>query len=974
MTVTNPAMRIPMPSRLLPLAAVWLCLIMSPTCAVVAQDADSEHPSNQRDIPLQPISGRFYYVIEDLRAGRILRRGVEEANGDIHKGLLLPANRRIREGFVHAKTLKYGFSEFTTPAAGRTFRFPRTIFFDTQKDELDTDGDGLSDSAEFIVGTDSTKADTDGDGLKDGVEVQQGTNPLDETPGIVGPLAQVKVNGSALDVDALNSLVAVAAGDRGIALFNVGLGFTPTLLTQIDTPGDARRVSLTLDFAAAADGAAGLAVISLGAADLKASLRQIKLGESSSETATAVTSAGNFALVGTAEGSIFVVNLSTGAVFSREDVSEPVQDLKLADDLLLAVTHRGGPFALRTLHLFRVDGLQLTKTATLGLGTFGPEGLTASSRVSAGNGLAYVTAFVGFDVVDISNPEKPLILAPARDTAPNSFKQIVPNGSGLGLATVGIIPGQPSGHDLWVYDLQKPTNNTALLNVIPMPGRARAVALFNGLAYVAASEAGLQVVSYQSLDTGARAPSISLSGSFPITDKTGRAEEGKLVRVTAAVTDDAQVRQVQFFVNEQRLATDGNFPFELHFTTPVRTADRKAFTLRAVAVDTGGNATSTSTIIVELVPDATPPIVTLRQPAPGSFNFATVTAISAAFDEPVNVITVPLARFELVRAGADGVLGNADDVAITGGVLEYQPEGRLLSRLFDKPLPTDAYEARLLPPVPDLAGNSLKTMVTWRFIVANPNENGGVDTDGDGIPDHLERLLGLNPADAKDAQRDLDGDGLGTFFEIQNGLNPLLRDTDSNGLDDGKDDLDHDGLSNLREAQLGTNPRLADTDGDRWPDEAEVTAGSDPLRAASVPLLTFMGLPAVEVIAPRGVFGPGFGLGPTLALPIVEALAPRAVFDSSIVLGSILANPPLEIIAPRMDSTSGAGLGPTLANPPLEVMAPRAAFGSEMALGVTLASPPIEVITPRGEFNAGLFLSPTLGLPPVTIHFLPLPQ
>ncbi len=43
----------------------------------------------------------------------------------------------------------------------------------------DTDGDGLTDDQEAIIGTDPTKADTDGDGLKDGLEVSLGTDPLD---------------------------------------------------------------------------------------------------------------------------------------------------------------------------------------------------------------------------------------------------------------------------------------------------------------------------------------------------------------------------------------------------------------------------------------------------------------------------------------------------------------------------------------------------------------------------------------------------------------------------------------------------------------------------------------------------------------------------------------------------------------------------------------------------------------------------
>jgi hypothetical protein len=45
-------------------------------------------------------------------------------------------------------------------------------------DNIDTDGDGLSDGAEAVAGTDPLNPDTDGDGMLDGYEVANMLNPL----------------------------------------------------------------------------------------------------------------------------------------------------------------------------------------------------------------------------------------------------------------------------------------------------------------------------------------------------------------------------------------------------------------------------------------------------------------------------------------------------------------------------------------------------------------------------------------------------------------------------------------------------------------------------------------------------------------------------------------------------------------------------------------------------------------------------
>ena len=86
------------------------------------------------------------------------------------------------------------------------------------------------------------------------------------------------------------------------------------------------------------------------------------------------------------------------------------------------------------------------------------------------------------------------------------------------------------------------------------------------------------------------------------------------------------------------------------------------------------------------------------------------------------------------------------------------------------------------------------------------------DTDGDGLDDGLEAVIGTSARYA-----DTDGDRLTDAWELDNGLDPL-----SAAENDGADgDPDGDSLPNVREMEYGTNPAVADTDGDGLRDGEE---------------------------------------------------------------------------------------------------------------------------------------------------------
>jgi len=100
------------------------------------------------------------------------------------------------------------------------------------------------------------------------------------------------------------------------------------------------------------------------------------------------------------------------------------------------------------------------------------------------------------------------------------------------------------------------------------------------------------------------------------------------------------------------------------------------------------------------------------------------------------------------------------------------------------------------------------------------------DSDDDGIKDGEERLTGSDPLDkdltASEQTPDTDKDGLPDWFEIEHGLNP-------DDPTDAQQDKDKDGLPNLSEFIADTDPENKDSDNDGVSDGKEISQGSDPL-------------------------------------------------------------------------------------------------------------------------------------------------
>ena len=196
-------------------------------------------PSNELQAQRVRVSdqGLFYYIIIERDTGRVARQGQMDIGG--FNNLILAPETNYTLYALYTENLGVAIQDFTTERNGVQTEIPAFDYYNLE--DFDTDGDGLSDLREFIVGTNVFNRDTDGDGIEDGPEVVQRLNPLDgfivET-GIVGAgLVQ-----GATTICVSNNLAIVGQPNYGITVFNVTEAANPIRISDVPIEGTIRDV------------------------------------------------------------------------------------------------------------------------------------------------------------------------------------------------------------------------------------------------------------------------------------------------------------------------------------------------------------------------------------------------------------------------------------------------------------------------------------------------------------------------------------------------------------------------------------------------------------------------------------------------------------------------------------------------------------------------------------------------------------
>lgn len=514
----------------------------------------------------------------------------------------------------------------------------------------DTAGNGLSDSAEHIIGTDPEKWSTAGDGISDYAKIQQGINPLGDHVLPTGVVSQLELPGPAREVAVVGDLqdgegqtAYVATGSHGLAVVDATRFQRPVVLGQLALPGEATDVAVdpVLERAVVTTGIGGVHVIDMAdpaapvlerTIDVNAS--RVEVFEGVAYTPVSDTLRAYDVLTGERLQSL----LPTGAD-RLEGVAREGETLYTLD-------------ATGLLHAIEIDGLLMHTRDSID---------TAAARGTGhfvGNGLAYVPqgntdpTNGGFEVFDVSDPDHLVRLGDVDDNA-IAGQAIAANGSGRAITVADRISvGDAFESVVDVVDVSDPERTDAFLTRFTVPA-AEGVAIAAGIGFVAGGADGLTVINYMPFDGEGQAPQIDLDVTDLDTDPDAdgiQVIEGSTIRPTATVRDDVQVRNVEILLDGEVVRNEVSFPFDLSAAVPRLPEGEETMTveLQVRATDTGGNVATSDVVALELVPDTVPPQIAVTTPEDDGRVGQHFQSVVVTFDKPMDPASLSADNFTLM--------------------------------------------------------------------------------------------------------------------------------------------------------------------------------------------------------------------------------------------------------------------------------------------------------------------------------------
>ncbi len=590
----------------------------------------------------------------------------------------------------------------------------------------DTDGDGLPDDVEFAIGTSAKKADTNGDGIDDFAAVAAGLNPIEGRGFPTGVVASLHAGLSVNDVDVVGSIqdpaerTAFLAASDGLVVVDVSRFDKPVTLGSIALPGKVSYV------AADAENRTAVVVTDTSAhiVDVADRTRPVLVKSLS------LPGAGPLAIY---DGVAYA--LSGTRVVAFDDVSGAVlQTLDLGGNDLIDITREGTTLVTidrsNRLTAISIDGFEMTARGDLTLNFRVSYGLTM------GGGIVYVPAAAdgpvldmdgGFATVSVADLDAPALIAGPTVPPGTSgiFGSVVLNGSGVA-GLVGAtyrVGGIDAAFNL--LSVADPLQTFDFLTRYLMPATTKQqflpAVIADGIAFVADSEPGLQIINYLPFDTGDQPPTVVISSNpvdeDPLTPGI-QLFEGSRIAIGASIADDRQVARVELLVNGQVVATDLSFPFDFAARLPLLAAGPTAL-IQARATDTGGNTGLSNVLSYDLLADIVAPEFEFSSPSDGA-EVDAAAGIHVRFTEPIDQTLVNAAGVTLLRDGTPVALRSVKGSSSRG-----------IAIVPTSSLPFGAYTLIIDPSIiADSAGNHLEIPVNIAFKVGFAHVIGAAPLSG----------------------------------------------------------------------------------------------------------------------------------------------------------------------------------------------------------------------------------------------------
>lgn len=200
-----------------------------------------------------------FYLLRDLETG-FTRRGQLNSSGNFDP-IVLPPNRLHGVVYFDPILNRRGAALFRSGAPRGSTRIPAAALVpDTSGD---TDGDGLSNDAETILGTAPDRADSDGDGKNDRLELIDGSSPMDGVTTPIGAIGSASLaQGSAQTVAAEGELLYTGGAGNAVTIYSLSNPRQPTRIGSLQTRGLEYGFAMAVrNGRVAIGGPAGLAVV-----------------------------------------------------------------------------------------------------------------------------------------------------------------------------------------------------------------------------------------------------------------------------------------------------------------------------------------------------------------------------------------------------------------------------------------------------------------------------------------------------------------------------------------------------------------------------------------------------------------------------------------------------------------------------------------------------------------------------------------